>query len=263
MCFSSPTYFYFADLLFPCAILFSTSKFTYVCVCACISQSVVSEYLQSHGLQPTKNFPGKNPEVGCHSLLHKIHLLSQILIVNLSKMVYVVPLCLEPSAVVLLLIEMCELTEDKTLCQGKRRSLKPFLGYRFPALHHLAELKLLYTIYFLRKQSKDLHSGRILVKHSLLTKGETEEKRALKGVGLQCPACFSLLSSCCFQWTTSSLIFPSCFVIFPFYFPSLLSSLSRLWNFTSDHLTDQKKSHLKTVSHFHCIIKRDLIQVIA
>ena len=53
------------------------------------------------------------------------------------------------------------------------------------------------------------------------------------------------------------------FFIFPFHFPSLLSSLSRLWNFTSDHLTDQKKSHLKTVSHFHCIIIRDFIQVIA
>ena len=65
----------------------------------------------------------------------------------------------EPWAVVLLLIEMCELTEDKTLCQEKRRSLKTFLGYLFPALHHLAELKLLYTIYFLRKQSKDLLVG--------------------------------------------------------------------------------------------------------
>ena len=148
MCFSSPTYFYFADLLCPCVILFSTSKFTCVCVRACISQSVVSDYLQSHGLQPTKNVPGKNTEVGCHFLLHEIHLQSKTLIANLSKMVYVGPLCLEPSAIVLLLIEIRELTADKTLCQGKRRSLKPFLGYLFPALHHLAELKLLYTIYF-------------------------------------------------------------------------------------------------------------------
>ena len=38
------------------------------------------------------------------------------------------------------------------------------------------------------------------------------------------------------------------FIHFPFYFPSLLSSLSRLWNFTSGHLTGQKKSRLKTVS---------------
>ena len=36
MCFSSPTYFYFADLLCPCVILLSTSKFTYVCVCVCV-----------------------------------------------------------------------------------------------------------------------------------------------------------------------------------------------------------------------------------
>ena len=35
MCVSSPTYSYFADLLCPCVILFSTLKFTCVCMCVC------------------------------------------------------------------------------------------------------------------------------------------------------------------------------------------------------------------------------------
>ena len=42
-----------------------------------VSHSVVSDSLQPHGLQPARllcpwNFPGKNTEVGCHSLLQGI-----------------------------------------------------------------------------------------------------------------------------------------------------------------------------------------------
>ena len=45
--------------------------------CAVLSRSVVSNYLQPHGLQPTRllclwNFPGKNTGVGCHFLLQAI-----------------------------------------------------------------------------------------------------------------------------------------------------------------------------------------------
>ena len=52
----------------------------------CVSRSVVSNSLQSHGLQPTKllcpwNSPGKNIGVACHSLF-QIIFLTQIL--NLS-----------------------------------------------------------------------------------------------------------------------------------------------------------------------------------
>ena len=44
---------------------------------ASVSHSVVSYSVQPHGLQPTKllcprNFPGKNTQVGCHSLLQGI-----------------------------------------------------------------------------------------------------------------------------------------------------------------------------------------------
>ena len=45
-----------------------------VCVCVCVSQSVVSDVLQPRGLEPARllcpwNSPGKNPGVGCHYLL--------------------------------------------------------------------------------------------------------------------------------------------------------------------------------------------------
>ena len=45
----------------------------------CVSRSVVSDSLQTHGLQPATllcpwDFPGKNTEVGCHSLLQRIFL---------------------------------------------------------------------------------------------------------------------------------------------------------------------------------------------
>ena len=45
--------------------------------CVCVSQSVVPDSLQSHGLQPTRllylwNSPGENTGVGCHSLLQGI-----------------------------------------------------------------------------------------------------------------------------------------------------------------------------------------------
>ena len=45
--------------------------------CGCISCSDVSNFLQSHGLQPVRflcpwNSPGKNTGVGCHSLLQRI-----------------------------------------------------------------------------------------------------------------------------------------------------------------------------------------------
>ena len=46
-------------------------------VCVCVSHSVVSDSLQSHGPYPARflcpwNSPGKNTEVGCHSLLQSI-----------------------------------------------------------------------------------------------------------------------------------------------------------------------------------------------
>ena len=50
-----------------------------VCVCECVSHSVVSDSLGSHGLQTTRllcpwDSPGKNTGVGCHSLLQGIFL---------------------------------------------------------------------------------------------------------------------------------------------------------------------------------------------
>ena len=53
-----------------------------VCVCACTrvcTCSVMSDFLQSHGWQPSRllcpwNFPGKNTGAGCHFLLRKIFL---------------------------------------------------------------------------------------------------------------------------------------------------------------------------------------------
>ena len=55
--------------------------YTYVCiyVCVCVSHSVMSSFLQPHGLGPTRllrpwDFPGKNTGVGCHSLLQGIFL---------------------------------------------------------------------------------------------------------------------------------------------------------------------------------------------
>ena len=53
-----------------------------VCVCACMrvcTCSVISDFLQSHGWQPSRllcpwNFPGKNTGAGCHFLLRKIFL---------------------------------------------------------------------------------------------------------------------------------------------------------------------------------------------
>ena len=48
--------------------------FTHTCM---LSHSVVSDFLQPHGLQPTRSlcpwdFPGKNTTVGCHFLLQGI-----------------------------------------------------------------------------------------------------------------------------------------------------------------------------------------------
>ena len=45
--------------------------------CVCVSCSVMSDSLRPHGLEPTKlfcpwNSPGKNTEVGSHSLLQGI-----------------------------------------------------------------------------------------------------------------------------------------------------------------------------------------------
>ena len=50
------------------------SLFTHTCM---LSHSVVSDFLQPHGLQPTRSlcpwdFPGKNTRVGCHFLLQGI-----------------------------------------------------------------------------------------------------------------------------------------------------------------------------------------------
>ena len=49
---------------------------TQVCVCVCVSCSVVSDSLRLHGLQPTRlfcpqNSPGKNTGMGCHALLQR------------------------------------------------------------------------------------------------------------------------------------------------------------------------------------------------
>ena len=49
-----------------------------MCVCVCVSGSVVSDSLQPRGLQPTRllhpwNSPGKNTAVGCHFLLQHIY----------------------------------------------------------------------------------------------------------------------------------------------------------------------------------------------
>ena len=46
-----------------------------------LRNSVVSDHLQPHGLQPTKllypwDFPGQNPGVGCHFLLHYMYYLT-------------------------------------------------------------------------------------------------------------------------------------------------------------------------------------------
>ena len=48
-------------------------------MCAVLSCSVMSDFLQPHGLKPTRllcpwDFPGKNPGVGCHFLLQGIFL---------------------------------------------------------------------------------------------------------------------------------------------------------------------------------------------
>ena len=50
-----------------------------VCVCVCVSRSIMSNSLQPHRLQPTRlpcpwSSPGKNPGVGCQALLHRIFL---------------------------------------------------------------------------------------------------------------------------------------------------------------------------------------------
>ena len=48
-----------------------------VCVCVCVSHSVVSDLMWPYGLQPSRllcpwGFPGKNAEMGCHFLLQGI-----------------------------------------------------------------------------------------------------------------------------------------------------------------------------------------------
>ena len=48
-----------------------------VCVCVCVSRSVVSNPLGPHGLQPARllcpwDSPGKNTGVGCHALFQEI-----------------------------------------------------------------------------------------------------------------------------------------------------------------------------------------------
>ena len=58
--------FHFCDCFLPC-----------VCVCVCVSRSVMSDPLQSHGLQPTRllcpwDSPGKNSGVSCYFLLQEI-----------------------------------------------------------------------------------------------------------------------------------------------------------------------------------------------
>ena len=59
------------------AFLCSRNVCVCVCVCVCVTCSVVSNSLRPHGLKPTRllcpwDFPGKNPGVGCHSLLQGI-----------------------------------------------------------------------------------------------------------------------------------------------------------------------------------------------
>ena len=61
--------------LCPCRIKPNKILLTYVCVC--ISSSIVSTSLRPHGLQPPRPLclwgsPGKNPGVGCRSLLQGI-----------------------------------------------------------------------------------------------------------------------------------------------------------------------------------------------
>ena len=139
--------------------------------------------------------------------------------------------------------------EDKTLLSRKEKVANALPWLPVSCSSPSSWIKTPLWNLFLWKQSEDLHSRRIkLVKHSLFTKGETEEKRALKGVDLQCPACFSLFFLLLLSEDYFISHFSFLFIHFPFYFPSLLSSLSRLWNFTSGHLTGQKKSRLKTVS---------------
>ena len=65
---------------FPCIFTFTNSfllklgnVFVNVCVCVCISCSVMPNSLRPHGLQPTRllypwDFPGKDTGVGCHFL---------------------------------------------------------------------------------------------------------------------------------------------------------------------------------------------------
>ena len=53
-----------------------------LCVFLCVRQSVVSDSLQLHGLQPTRllcprNSPGKNTGVGCHFFLQGIFLMQE------------------------------------------------------------------------------------------------------------------------------------------------------------------------------------------
>ena len=65
---------------FQCQIyLYLIHTHTYICMCVCcmLSHPLVSDYLQSRGLQPVRllcpwNFPGKITGVGCHSLFHGI-----------------------------------------------------------------------------------------------------------------------------------------------------------------------------------------------
>ena len=63
-------------LLLPSIFPYILGEIVFLGVCAC---SVVSDSLQSHGLQPARllcswDFPGKNTEVGCYSLLQGIFL---------------------------------------------------------------------------------------------------------------------------------------------------------------------------------------------
>ena len=73
-------------------------------LCYMLSSSVVSDSLQSNGLQPTRllcpwNFPGKNTGVGCHFLLQGLHCIAtqSAMIIHISPPSWASLLCTYPT----------------------------------------------------------------------------------------------------------------------------------------------------------------------
>ena len=97
-----------------------------VCVCVCVSRSVMSDFCDPHGLQPTRllcpwNSPGKNTGVGCHFLLQGIEPGSPVLQADLYHLSHQgspsLIICENYKLIFTFIISACNLTiKDDSIC---------------------------------------------------------------------------------------------------------------------------------------------------